>query len=279
MRGSHNVTSPKGHDVVRVGSVLAHRTDPSILPSVGLLYYSDNRGDERILKAVRHQILRAAPDLPIVYVTLEELSQPFTVSGRNIVLPLERGYLTMFRQILAGLEALDTDIVFHVEHDVLYDPSHFQFRPQRADTFYFNQRTWRVDAQTGRALFYRCSQVSGLCAYRELLLDHYRQRVAYVEAHGFDRNQGFEPGTSRRSRALFGGRSETWMSAQPNVDIKTAFCLTPGRWRKDQFRNQNSCEGWTESDRVPGWPGVTLNRFDAWLADVVTRHEPKEVAS
>ena len=38
----------------------------------------------------------------------------------------QRGIVTMFRQILAGLEALDTEYAFCVEHDVLYHPSHFQ---------------------------------------------------------------------------------------------------------------------------------------------------------
>lgn len=231
-------------------------------PSQGLIYYTDNRGYEGVLQTVRGQIARAAAGRPIVSATL----QPVDL-GRNIVLPLERGYLTMFKQILVGLEALETDIVFHVEHDVLYHPSHFDFVPSDHNTFYYNQNTWRIDATSGRALFYLCSQVSGLCAYRDILIDHYRKRVAHVEQYGFDRNLGFEPGTNRRARALDGRGAATWMSAQPNVDIKTDFCLTKGRWSQDQFRNKNSCLGWTESDRVPGW-GVTQSRVEEFLADV-----------
>ena len=194
--------------------------------------------------------------------------QPLAFGHQNVVLPLERGYLTMFRQILAGLEALDTDVAFLCEHDVLYHPSHFAFTPPKADRFYYNQNTWRVDAETGRALFYLCSQVSGLCAYRETLIDHYRKRIAHVEQYGFSRNLGFEPGTNRRARELDGRKAETWMSAQPNIDIKSKYCLTPGRWDRSQFRNQNSCLGWTESDSVPGW-GVTKGRFREFLAEVV----------
>ena len=50
----------------------------------------------------------------------------------------------MFKQILAGLEALDTDIVFFCEHDVLYYPSHFDFRPLKKDVIYYNTNVWKV---------------------------------------------------------------------------------------------------------------------------------------
>ena len=63
-----------------------------------------------------------------------------------------------FRQILAGLEALDTDVVFMVEHDVLYHPSHFDFTPPERDIFYYNRNTWKVNAETGHAVFYLCDQ-------------------------------------------------------------------------------------------------------------------------
>lgn len=233
----------------------------------GAIYYSDCRGDQMVLTAVREQLHRCVEGrgpFPVTSVVLAPIPDDF---GKTIVLPLERGYLTMFKQILTALEECPADIIFHCEHDVLYHQSHFDFVPPRDDVFYFNQHTWRIDAKTGRALFYLCSQVSGLCAYRKILIDHYRKRVAHVEAHGFDRNLGFEPGTNSRARALDGRKSATWMSAHPNVDIKTDFCLTKGRWSQDQFRNKQSCLGWQESDRVPGW-GVTLGRFDAFLEDV-----------
>lgn len=236
--------------------------------TTGVLYYSDCRPDPILLESCRRQLVRAAAGLPIVSVTLAPVSWPASANVQSIVLPLERGPRTMFLQILAGLEVLDTDVVFHCEHDVLYHPLHLQHRPSRTDVFCYNQNTWRVDAATGRALFYYCNQVSGLCANRELLFKHYRKRVAYVEAHGFDRNLGFEPGSNRRVRELIDPHgAESWMSSHPNVDIKTKYCLTPGRWSQDQFRNKNSCQGWTESDCVPGW-GVTRGRFSEFLSEL-----------
>lgn len=235
----------------------------------GVLYYSDNRGIPEVLRAARNQIVTASR-LPITAVTLEglDVGWPDDAAVNELCLELDRGKLTMFKQILAGLLAMDTDIVFHCEHDVLYHPSHFEFTPPDRDKFYYNQHTWRVDAVTGRALFYRCSQVSGLCAYRETLIDHYRKRVEHVTEHGFDRNLGYEPGTNRHSRALDSRGSDVWMSEKPNVDIKTEFCLTPGRWSQSQFRSKASCQEWTEAERVPGWGGKTFGRFAEWLRDV-----------
>lgn len=228
----------------------------------GIIYYSDCRGDQTVLRAVREQ-LTYATGLPMVSVTLEPISL-----GKNLTLPLKRGYLTMFTQILMALEASTADVIFHAEHDVLYSPSHFDFTPERDDTFYYNRHTWRVDRQTGKALFYLCDQVSGLCASRELLVKHYRARVAHVTEHGFDRKMGFEPGTNRHAHVFGHARvAESWMSAHPNVDIKTDYCLTKGRWSQDEFRNKSTCQGWTESDRVPGW-GVTLGRMDGFLAEL-----------
>lgn len=149
---------------------------------------------------------------------------------------------------------------------MLYARSHFDFVPERRDVYYYNDHVWKVDAVTGRALSYRCDQTSGLCAYRSLLLNHYRARVARVQAVGYQRSLGFEPGTHRPPRGIDDYDHQSWQSPVPNVDIRHAHNLTPSRWRKDQFRNQKYTAGWTESDDVPGW-GRTLGRFDDFLRD------------
>lgn len=165
----------------------------------------------------------------------------------------ERGYLTMFRQILAGLEALDTDVVFFCEHDVLYHPSHFEFRPPTHDRYYYNLNVWKVDASSGRAVTYETKQTSGLCANRELLLQHYRTRVARVEREGFSRRMGFEPGSHGRAERVDDIPSETWRSGFPNIDIRHDRNLTESRWSPEQFKSQRNCRGWQEADTIPGW--------------------------
>lgn len=240
--------------------------------SAAVVYYSDCRPEARILDASRLTIERSG--LPIVAVTLAPIHWP---AARNLVLPLERGTLTMFRQILAGLEAVDVDVVFFAEHDVLYHPSHWTFSPERRDTYFYNQHVWKVDALSGQALFYYCNQTSGLCADRALLLEHYRRRVAHVDAHGFSRRNGFEPGTRHVRHGGFDDAPvETWLSAGPNVDIRHGHNLTESRWRQEQFRNQKFCQGWRLDDGVPGW-GQTKGRFDAWLNDITSAASLQEM--
>lgn len=228
----------------------------------GFAYYSDCRGDQIVLSAVRKQLKFCAEQVgaKIVSVTLDPVD-----FGFNRVLPLERGYLTMFKQILRALEELDTDVVYLTEHDVLYHVLHFEFEPSRRDAYFYNQNVWKVDSVTGHALHYLCSQTSGCCADRALLVEHYRKRVAAVERDGFSRRNGFEPGTRKLRHGGFDDVDAiTWLSRVPNVDIRHGQNLTPSRWRKEEFRNQKYCQGWTESDSVPGW-GRTKGRFAEFI--------------
>jgi hypothetical protein len=234
---------------------LPHRKSANV--DKGIVYYTDNRLDPRIMAACQKQLQRA--NLPIISVSLE----PIDFGNTNIVLYEERGIPTMFKQILAGISLCNVDVIFLCEHDVLYDPSHFEFTPTRGDTFYYNQNSWKVDSKTGKALFHYASSVSGLCAYRDLLLRHYRKRVEMVNRCGFTQRMGFEPGTHRRKERVDDYGSEVWMSERPNLDIKHGQNLTPTRWERDQFRNQKYTAGWMIADHVPGW--YTAGNFDGLL--------------
>jgi glycosyltransferase involved in cell wall biosynthesis len=259
------VAVPSAPDAVDVRAGDTDRAEPAPRTvTKGVVYYSDCRGDETILKAAQKQLVQAVNGHTIVAVTLG----PVDVGDIKVILANRtRSYLTMFRQILAGLEMSDADVIFLAEHDVLYHASHFDFTPPRADLIYYNENTWKVDAKSGRALHYICRQTSGLCAYRELLLEHYRKRVALVEEHGFSRRMGFEPGTHGRRERVDDLRSEAWMSEAPNIDIRHGHNLTPSRWRQEQFRDRRNCRGWTEADEVPGW-GRTKGRFAEILGGI-----------
>lgn len=228
-----------------------------------ILYYSDCKPSPAILEAARSRLSEIAEKrgMPIFAVTLAPVAL-----GTNIVLPLKRGIPAMFKQILVGLELLDTDVVFFCEHDVLYHSSHFDFVPPRDDIFYYNENVWKVDATDGKALFYHTKQTSGLCANRQLLLEHYRKRVNLVSQGGFTRRMGFEPGTHGRAERVDDLKSEVWMSEWPNVDIRHGHNLTSSRWRQEQFRNRRSCQGWKEADEIPGW-GKTKGRFVEFLRE------------
>jgi glycosyltransferase involved in cell wall biosynthesis len=233
----------------------------------GIVYYTDNLLNDTIAEAVRTNLKRSAAGMPIVSTSLKPID-----FGINIPFSLERGYLTMFKQILAGLEKIDTDIVFLCEHDILYSREHFEFTPMCEDVYYYNENTWKVDANpgenNGQALFYYCKQTSGLCAYRKLLINHYRKRVERVAKEGYSRNMGFEPGTHSPPRGVDNYKAESYFTKMPNVDIRHGTNLTKSRWSQDQFRNKNTCTGWRMADEIPGW-GMSKGRFNDFLQECV----------
>lgn len=237
----------------------------------GILYYSDCRGDPLLLEACRRQLRRAAGDLPIVSVTL----QPIDFGDIRIVLPLERGRLTMFRQQLAGLRALDTDVVFFCEHDCVYPAAHFAcdhftLDPTAADRYWYDCAWWRVDVETGRAVTYLAQSVSGLCGARDLLLDHYTRRVAQVRAHGYDKNLGYEPGMHAPPRGLDAVPFARYWARVPYLDLRHGCNLTASRWDPSQFYDPRTCTQWRElpaGEPLPGW-GVPFGRMRAFLTDL-----------
>lgn len=219
-------------------------SEPSDTPKKGIIYYTDNQLNIKLAKTVQAQIKSIG--LPIVSASLK----PMNNMGKNIYLRMKRGSFTMFKQILAALEASTAEIVFFCEHDVLYHPSHFEFTPTQKDKFYYNQNFWKVWPD-GFAAHWDANQVSGLCGYREHLLTYYRQRIAEIESRGF--NSSYEPGSRDKSKY------EVWNSAYPNIDIRHDNNLTKSHRSPNDFRDKSTCVNWQESniDNLPGWSHLT----------------------
>ena len=214
----------------------------------GIIFYTDNRLNLKIAHRVQRQLKRIG--LPIVSASLK----PMTF-GKNTCLSLKRGHLTMFKQILTALEASTADIVYFCEHDVMYHTAHFDFVPENAETFYYNTNVWKI-RDDGLALWVNnCRQVSGICVHRLTAIQHYTERIAYVEEHGFQRKMGFEPGTHDRVAFPTRFTSSAWEAKYPNLDIRHSGNLTANRWSPDLFRDKRNCQGWTETtvDKIDGW--------------------------
>ena len=235
-------------------------------PTKGLVYYSNNLCEDRIFTLVQRQ-LKSYFTGQIVSVT------QFPVDfGENIVVDFKSSILSMFKQILIGLETIKADVVYLIEHDVLYHPSHFGFTPphDRGDVFYYNQNVWKLNSKDGQALFYYTKKTSQLCAWRDSLLAHYRNRVKQVEEQGFKRSMGFEPGTHKPPRGFDDFKSDVYMSKHPNIDIRHGDNLTANRFKKEQFRSKNATKGWKLKDSIPHWK-KTKGRFDEFLKDISDR--------
>jgi len=221
----------------------------------GIVYYTHNECQEYILNACRDQIDRCLNGMPLVSVSLQPLDW-----HENIVLQLKPCDLTMFEQQLAGLEAIDADVVFFCEHDVLYHPSHFDFDPPRDDIYYFNINVWAVDADTGQGIHYDGMRMtSGLVAYRDIHIEHYTNKVKWVAERGkmSRRKIGYEPGkpVSRKRLGDYGRRH--YRSEYPNVDIKHDFNITRKRFDLSDFNNRKHIEdSWVSDYEVPYWGSI-----------------------
>lgn len=215
---------------------------PGKEPTKGILYFTDNELPIKLAKKVQYRIRDISEQLlmPLTSST----RKPMDKMGTNVVTDEPRGYLTMFKQILKGLEAMDTDIVFMAEHDVLYPKEHFEFTPPERGIFYYDINWWKV-REDGLAIHWDADQVSGLCAYRDDLLEYYRHRVETFDREKFDRK--FEPFSGKRSRQ--------WRASVPHIDIRHNHNLTLNKWGIDDFRDKSTAINLVESttDNIPGW--------------------------
>jgi len=238
--------------------------------SKGLVFYTDNRVSPDILNAVKIRLEASSNGHRLVTVSLKPLD-----FGENIVLNLRRGHLAMAKQQLAGLEALDTDIVFMVEHDCLYPACHFDFTPPRKDVFYYNLNWFKVRVSDGQALHFKAKQVSGLCAYRDILIEYFSNRVKGIESGEIGGRRHFEPG-GRHYREegynkLTNHTFDTWFSEIPYVDIRHETTVTRNIFDPSGYRGQVT--DWTMADEIKFW-GRTKNNFPQFLAKVISGEVP-----
>lgn len=227
------------------------RNEPAV--SRGILYYTDNALNMRLARKCRQYITAAG--LPVTSVSLKPLD-----FGRNVVFQGERSYRTMFRQILAGLEAMKEEVVYFAEHDTLYHPEHFRFVPREPETWYYNGNYWVLRLSDGFAVHYNVSPLSGLVVHRESAIKHFRERIAYIEAKGYHKHGfsfvGFEPFTHKRIPWEYWCKYEVFTPESPNIDICHGGNATQKRFSQEHFRRKPTF--WEEGniDQIPGWANL-----------------------
>ncbi len=224
----------------------------------GIIYYTDNRLGEPIYSTIQKQILKA--DLPIVSVSLKPIA-----FGKNIVLDLPPGFITMNKQITRALEESKSDYVFFLEHDVLYPTSHFDFMPTKDNIFYYNANVWRWKYPDNLAVTYdRLISLSGLCVNRKFALDHYQMRLAKIEELNYEgdkrhepdwaRKWGYEPGTKKIKRGGFSDDDfETWNSEYPIIDIRHGKTFSMSKVTLESFVHKPTNWRETTLDKISGW--------------------------
>jgi len=243
----------------RIGKKPPSAGAPSKALTKGVVYYTDNSCAERIIQVVRNRLNVICKDWDIVSVSQYPIN-----FGRNFVLPLERSVKSIYKQVVKGLQESKADIVFLCEHDVLYHSSHFDVVPPEKDVFYYDQNKWCLEEKDGKAVFYLSKNPSFMCAYRELLLEHYTKTLAYIEENGWTGKQGYSPpkGLPREQRV---GRVETYMAEMPSIDVRSKTTWTGHKMKREDFRNPP--KDWKEAWEIPGW-GKTKDRFNEFLRSI-----------
>lgn len=227
----------------------------------GIIYYTHHKCDSKILKAVQKSILTS--NLPIVSCSLRPID-----FGKNIVLDLEPGAVTMTIQILMALENLKTEHVFFCEHDVLYHPSHFDFTPLSDDVYYYNENVWRWDFPNDRLIGYDgLKSLSGMCCNRKLALKHYHEKLKLIHRKDFEngrdpywaRKIGYEPGKEIRRGGFMNEKKDVWKSEFPLIDIRHDSTITKPKVHLSSFKYKPN--GWKEIKLgdVNGWKFKDLN--------------------
>jgi len=215
-----------------------------------ILYYTAHEmKNQKVFKLVQEQLKNA--ELPIISVSL---NKPLDF-GENYVVKGEKGYLSMFKQILHGLKKSKADYIFMAEHDVLYHPSHFKFTPPRDDTYYYNSNAYKFKLKTGKIVKYDHRWLSQLCANRKLLIQHYEKKIKIIEEGKPRKFYGYEPGTGH-SRNVDNYGFDYFESELPNIDIRHGKNLSgTGRMKVEDFRDKKTCKNFKEYklDQIPGW--------------------------
>lgn len=232
------------------------------MPTVGAIFYTDFHCDPKIMRICQEQIRRGF-DGDIVSVSL---NKPLDF-GRNLVHedPLGRSYPAMVRQIIMGLEALTTDYVYFLEHDVCYHPSHFDFIPPTDDVFYYNVHNWRwLYPQDYLITYNELTSLSGMCCSRELALRHYQlrwKRIDEFELYAirsrepkWARKLGYEPGTKPRRRGGITDEGHVkWKSTLPNIDIRHGKTFSAPKVLQEHFKKAPTDWRSAGMGEIPGW--------------------------
>jgi hypothetical protein len=222
-----------------------------------ILYYTDTKIDKKLFKMVQKQIKKSG--LPIICVSL---NKPVDF-GQNFIYFGERGYLSMFKQILLGLKMSKAKYVFMCEHDVLYHPSHFDFTPPRDDVYYYNSNAYKYKPKNGKIVKYDHRWLSQLCANRKLLIQHYEKKIKIVEEGKERKFYGYEPGTGH-SRNVDNYGFDYFKSEYPNIDIRHGHNLSgTGRMKIEDFRDKRTCKNFKEHSlkEIPGWSYQFLSQL------------------
>ena len=218
-----------------------------------IVYYTDNTLPDKFNTLVQKWLVHAADGKRIISVS----QKPMTF-GDNICLgDLGRSHLIMYRQMLAGAQAVTSPYIALAEHDCLYTPEHFNWHPPDPQVFYYNVNHWFLQyggRRHGEYTYQRRRVLSMLIAGRDIFLKACEEKVWMIE-HGWMIKKGVagacEPGVTPPEEAMIKVPTADMMKAslpcEPGVCDNRAEYIAAlnefkdlgkeiGRWKAEAFR-------------------------------------------
>lgn len=105
-----------------------------------IIYLTDNSLDEALAARVREILVREARGIPIVSVS----QKPVDLGLNVCVGEIGRNWVSLYSQLIAGIDASGSEYVGICEHDCLYTHEHLSWIPPRDDVFFYNANCWLV---------------------------------------------------------------------------------------------------------------------------------------
>lgn len=226
-----------------------------------IIYLTDNSLREDIMLICKNELIFAAQDIPIISV-----SQKPVDLGKNICVgEIGRSWISLYSQILAGLNEVKTDYVCIAEHDCLYTFEHLQWTPPSNDIFFYNENCWFVQYETGEYSFIEKRRAQSQLICHKNLLQSAITEILELLQNGLVVKKGMryygEPGqpfdTHKKFLEAQPGRpdhlqqalilyfrkytSELFTTEYPNLDIRYGGNFTGGKTGKNKC---NSLQYW-----------------------------------
>jgi hypothetical protein len=192
------------------------------MSNISIVMYTDNSLDEKIAQLCRDHLVVAAQGKPIISVSQKPINL-----GINICIgETGRSHLSMYSQILRGVEAATTKYISLVEHDCLYSPEHFEWQPPKDDVFYYNLNVWFVKWGSGEYFYQRRRVLSQLICGRDVCIKAIQDKV-WLLKHGYMIRKGMSGACEfgvREDRECFEQAAfceADWLKTHDIKDIKT----------------------------------------------------------
>ena len=217
-----------------------------------ILYYTSNTISDYFMKNTQDSLLNAVGDTPIVSVSFKP-----TVVGKNctniVVGEIQRSVYRMYYQVLQAAREAKTEFCATAEDDMLYHPSHFDYRPE-GDLFAYNINKWSMFSWTEPPFFsYRPRMLmNSLIVRREALIKNLEERYEKYPTYDkeeFEKMRKYwgEPGRFDDHLGIKSVKTEKFESELPNVMFSTEEALGFADLGKRKAHSK------IRADEIPYW--------------------------